>query len=367
MHYQLKTNELKTKKQIIIGILDDESRWARTIERLRDEVWGELDDARLYSVICKFLKRHLGFDFLQLSVFQPSGRRYELVDRYIKNDTNLKGAASPITLKTERKLEALRSRHPILLNAENINWWLANPQNFIDLGFKSGILIPLVYQRRSIGLLKLFSRWNDIYKDLDNGRLSPLVKIIAKSLSNLLIYNTMRRMAIVDGLTNVYNHRFFHEQLNREWKRARRYGSVFSLLMLDIDHFKHYNDTNGHLQGDKVLIAVAQLIRNSVRAVDIVCRYGGEEFAIILPETTIEQGLVVAEKIRQNIIEYPFKYGVKQPLGMVTVSIGLTDSQFEVESAEELVDKADAALYTAKRLGRNQCVIFKPDMIRQIS
>jgi len=338
---------------------DWEARWLRAITRIQDAVGWELDERRLYNAIAKSLKSGVGYDFFELDIMQPSGRRYEPVTTFLRNDTAFGGDLLSIILKPDRQLEILRGRHSILVNEQNVELWLMNPKLMDYMELKSGVLLPIIHQRRSTGLLKLFSRRLSYYKEVDLVRLAVIARIIAKSLSNSRLHSAMRRMATVDGLTNVCNHRFFVEQLNREWKRARRYGSVLSLLMLDIDHFKHYNDANGHLQGDRVLAGVAQVIKNSVREVDIVCRYGGEEFTIILPETSLEQGFVVAEKIRQNVAGHPFKFGARQPLGLVSVSIGLADNQPEIETVEELVNRADTALYNAKKAGRNRCEIFK--------
>ena len=166
----------------------------------------------------------------------------------------------------------------------------------------------------------------------------------------------LRDLAITDGLTRLYNNFYFKDQLSREIDRARRYMQPVSFVMVDIDHFKQYNDTHGHPQGDMVLRRVAEALKGNFRQSDIVTRYGGEEFAVILPQTEKVQALIAAQKVWQAILEYPFPHGDTQPLGRVTVSMGLAAFPDESKDETELIAKADARLYVAKKEGRNQVV-----------
>jgi len=158
----------------------------------------------------------------------------------------------------------------------------------------------------------------------------------------------------IDDLTGVYNHRFFIQQLTMEIDRQKRYPIPLSLLMIDIDYFKHYNDTNGHLAGDQALRAIALLIQHGVRQTDIVARYGGEEFSAILINAGKEGARKIAERVRKNVAETRFPNESLQPNGDLTVSIGVGTFSATVSTLTDLIREADNALYRAKRAGRNR-------------
>jgi diguanylate cyclase (GGDEF)-like protein/PAS domain S-box-containing protein len=162
------------------------------------------------------------------------------------------------------------------------------------------------------------------------------------------------RLSYTDDLTGIYNHRFFVEQLTREVERHRRYATPLSLLMVDIDYFKHYNDTNGHLAGDQVLRAIARLIERGVRQTDIVARYGGEEFAAILTNTEKKGALDIAERVRRNVADARFPNETAQPNKDLTVSVGVATASSSIAALTDLIREADHALYRAKRAGRNR-------------
>ncbi|MCM8771246.1 MAG: diguanylate cyclase [Candidatus Omnitrophica bacterium] len=157
-----------------------------------------------------------------------------------------------------------------------------------------------------------------------------------------------QELSILDSLTGLYNHRHFYEVLPREIERAQRYNHPVSLLMIDIDDFKIYNDTNGHLAGDKLLQDLASVLVKGVRSVDMVFRYGGEEFTVICPETAKQGGVEIAKRIFNLVRE-------KLP---VTMSVGLSTYPDDAQVVQELVAKADLAMYEAKQLGKNRICVF---------
>ncbi len=167
----------------------------------------------------------------------------------------------------------------------------------------------------------------------------------------------MKQLSITDDLTETYNYRYFMESLELELRRAERYEYPISLMMLDIDHFKIYNDTHGHMAGDKVLREVASLIKVTVRHTDILARYGGEEFAVILIKTSLDEACQVAERVRKAVEDLTIDHEDTQPEGQLTVSVGVSTLCSQVSSMKELIKTADDALYEAKRAGRNRVAI----------
>jgi diguanylate cyclase (GGDEF)-like protein len=166
----------------------------------------------------------------------------------------------------------------------------------------------------------------------------------------------LRELAVTDGLTNLNNYRYFKEYLAKEIKRADRHGANVSLIMLDIDYFKNYNDTNGHLAGDQVLRTIAELMKNNIRSIDFAARYGGEEFAIILSETQKTSARFVAEKLRKIVQVHKFPKESTQPNKNITISMGVATFPDDGKSLERIIDCADQRLYRAKAEGRNRVV-----------
>ncbi len=179
-----------------------------------------------------------------------------------------------------------------------------------------------------------------------------------KKERNVLL-KELEKLAITDALTGLYNSRHFFTQLKTEIKRYDRYSRALSLLFLDIDFFKKYNDTWGHLEGDKVLMGIGQVISSCMRSMDTAYRYGGEEFAILLPETRLPKACVVGARIKDNISSRVFEPepGVKQS---VTVSIGATELM-EGEDFRSFIARTDKALYKSKETGRNKLTYILPD------
>ncbi|MBI5560259.1 MAG: diguanylate cyclase [Deltaproteobacteria bacterium] len=164
----------------------------------------------------------------------------------------------------------------------------------------------------------------------------------------------LETLSITDGLTGVFNHRHFYTRLDEEIKRASRYAKPFSLIMLDIDHFKLYNDAHGHKEGDRILKEVAASLMGSLRDSDALARYGGEEFTVILPETGKGQAALLAERVRKGVEAHDFPDAGTQPGGRLTISLGVASYPEDGTTGDGIVEKADAALYRAKEGGRNR-------------
>jgi diguanylate cyclase (GGDEF)-like protein len=184
---------------------------------------------------------------------------------------------------------------------------------------------------------------------------------VAERSAELAEANTrLAQLAVTDGLTSLYNHRHFHERLALEVERSQRNGLPMSLLMIDVDHFKHYNDHHGHPAGDELLRQLARLMTDGRRANDFVARYGGEEFAIVLVDTPKLTAAQVAERLRDRVAGFGVAQAGTQPLGRVSISVGVASFPDDATSPEALVRAADAALYHAKHAGRDRVVLAVP-------
>lgn len=185
---------------------------------------------------------------------------------------------------------------------------------------------------------------------------------IAAGIEKSRLFDAIQQLSQRDGLTGLYNHRVFQEKLSQELNRRVRTLKPLSLIMLDIDHFKQFNDSHGHQAGDAVLRQLAQIIVSQCRcaSIDVCCRYGGEEFSVILPELELHNAVKAAERLRQAVANHAFTIDGNKPAGRVTVSIGVAGlSEAEDTSPEELVKKTDEALYLSKKTGRNR-VSYSP-------
>ena len=182
-----------------------------------------------------------------------------------------------------------------------------------------------------------------------------LIQDLQKTMDDIEDANRqLRDMAIRDGLTGLYNHRYLQEFLSLEVERSHRYAHGFSLIFVDVDHFKKYNDTHGHLQGDHLLRAMAAIFRTFFRKTDVIARYGGEEFMILLPETPKQVACRLAEELRRRIEENTFPGREGLPAQRITISIGVAAFPEDGADAATLTKKADTALYLAKGQGRNR-------------
>lgn len=212
------------------------------------------------------------------------------------------------------------------------------------------VCIPLVSLGKRLGVLSLDNATPDSFREEEVRALEAVADICADAIQNAQSFKKIEEMADIDGLTGIYNRRHLEKRLSTELDRLARYEHGMALLMIDIDHFKNLNDEFGHILGDEVLRHVSAIFNKHLRKADIVCRYGGEEFVVLLPETVRDKAVSVAEKLRSLIENYQFP-GLGRPL---TVSIGVADFPDHGTTRDELVKAADRALYAAKQAGRNK-------------
>jgi diguanylate cyclase (GGDEF)-like protein len=220
-------------------------------------------------------------------------------------------------------------------------------------GVRSLMASPLKAEGRIMGILYVDDFKPRQYTTREISLLMLLSTMAAMAIEKTRLLESTRLLAITDELTGLFNHRHFRKQLNIEISRAERYHRSLSLMMIDIDYFKHYNDTNGHLKGNQVLKEMGRILKEMSREVDIVARYGGEEFSIIMPETNRQKARTLADRLRKRIESHQFDNARKQPDKKLTVSIGVASYPENGGTAFNVTEQADKALYGAKHAGRN--------------
>jgi diguanylate cyclase (GGDEF)-like protein len=215
--------------------------------------------------------------------------------------------------------------------------------------------LPLVAQGETVGLFFIEQRQAAIA--VNDQDLRALTETVALSLANLRLREKLRNQSIRDPLTGLFNRRYLEESLELECSRAERSKQPITVVMVDVDHFKRFNDTFGHDAGDLVLKNIGELLRRSIRQGDVACRYGGEEFMLVFPGTSASEAVGVAERVREGARRLEIVYR-NQTLGRITVSLGVAAYPMAGETPAELIDAADQTLYAAKNAGRDRVELF---------
>jgi diguanylate cyclase (GGDEF)-like protein len=230
--------------------------------------------------------------------------------------------------------------------------------------YRSGsfLILPVSAGNRVVGVINLADKSDGVYTQEDVNSLMTVVGHASLALQRsdlFLMTKELKKISTTDPLTQLLNRRYFQRRSQEEILRAQRHSSPLSLVMLDLDDFKFYNDHHGHPAGDSLLIGVSRGIREAVRSIDVVSRFGGEEFAILSPQTDTREAMIVAERVRESVQSRPFPHREKQPLGTISLSAGVATYPHQAGSLQELLDNADRALYRAKGAGKNQVVLYR--------
>jgi diguanylate cyclase (GGDEF)-like protein len=219
-------------------------------------------------------------------------------------------------------------------------------------------IVPLICQDRVVGVLNLADK-------LQDGGFAPgeialvelFSQLVGASIGNIKLFERIQHQATMDGLTGLVNHRTFYEILEKELWRSRRYGGKISLIMIDIDNLKKINDTYGHRAGDKVIKEISRRIKGCIRQIDVAARYGGDEFSVVLPNTSLGDATVVSERMVDVVANSPVIWQKEQ----IPVSISVGVGQYDTDTnPEDITSRSDEALYTAKQAGKNTVRIFQP-------
>lgn len=296
----------------------------------------------IFRVFSTFLKQNFIFDKCDLLILKWE-KESPSVDR----------------IYSTRRLEA--SGHPAVEPSayeKLIKKFIENQQEVYELRANdeknSFAGVPLLSEKKLVGILTV----EGLPKE-DFEKFVILSIQFALEIRKVLLYETVEKLAITDSLTGLYLRRYFSERFGEELQRSERYKFKFSFLMIDIDNFKRCNDTYGHLVGDVILKEIARLIKENVREIDIISRYGGEEFAVILPETDSAGAALASERLRKKIEENVFKaYDERLK---ITVSIGFAVYPEDANNAKALIERSDSALYAAKKSGKNVVCEYKKE------
>jgi len=224
-----------------------------------------------------------------------------------------------------------------------------------ECGIRSQAAVALKTGDAVIGVIVLASAERREFSATEMERLIVLSNQSSLSLQNALLHAELERLSVTDRLTDLYNHGYFKQRLDEEFKRAARFGHRMSLIMFDLDDFKAYNDTFGHPRGDALLKAVSNVIQSNLRTMDVAARYGGEEFVVVLPETDTAGAMAVGERIREGVEAIQLDGPESAPV-LKTISVGVATFPHHAASSLRLLESADAAMYRAKRAGKNRVV-----------
>ncbi|MBP7460318.1 MAG: diguanylate cyclase [Candidatus Delongbacteria bacterium] len=237
--------------------------------------------------------------------------------------------------------------------------WLKNlPDDDERIENDNSFMVSMVYQDQRVGLLRVQSvAFPEYIRDYRDVAIS-LAKLCSLAIANSRLFQRVQQLAITDPLTGLFNRRHFFELSGNEFGRTRRYDRSLAAMMLDIDHFKKVNDRYGHAVGDQVLIEVTRCCRQQLRDCDIFGRYGGEEFVILMPETSLDHAMIAAERLRSSVSNLEI-HNQHQVLN-VTISLGVAMLNPECRDLEELLDWSDRGLYQAKNSGRNRVCLYDP-------
>jgi len=228
-----------------------------------------------------------------------------------------------------------------------------------DVNIRLVVARAIESYERAMAIKEHSSELENLNIKLEEANKNLSIKVEQRTKALKRVNKELEKLAITDPLTGVSNRRYFVERLKKEFNRAKRYSHDLSLIMIDIDHFKKFNDVHGHLLGDSVLVELSSIFNSNVRTTDFVSRYGGEEFVLTLPETDKGGALEIAERIRKSVEKHNFPHSLKAKTGKITVSTGISSYPEDASTIRNLMEKADKAMYMAKNGGRNKIVLSR--------
>lgn len=344
-----KLNQARTELSDAIDQLQTRSRELRILNTIGRDISASLDPEVVFAQVSRHLQGILDAPLLFLSLYHrtPSENYQEYIARdgvmQPRPERALGQGFTTWMMETRRHLLV----HDLAVDRESIPC----APVILDLSVRSIMATPLASAGETIGVLCTESPRPGAYTIDHLSVFTTIAQQAAVALENARNF----QMATVDQLTRLYLRDFFFRKLQEEQVRARRYGSTFTVLMLDLDAFKGINDRLGHLAGDRYLLRVGEVIRETMRAADVPCRYGGEEFCILLPETDVTGALKIAERIRKRVTHLEVKFGDHEMRTTISAGVAAYPADYP-GTIQGLIEKADQALYAAKQAGRDRIV-----------
>lgn len=326
--------------------------------QLNQAMTSTLDQSTLFERMFQVLRDLTHSSRIVLLLYNPGSEELEIRKAFGMPTESLDG----VVFRLDEGITGVAARSQELVYVPDISQDLRS-LNYKGRSSGQGSLacLPLVIKQRLVGILNLHKDDLDAFSEQDLKLIQAIGNQAAIAIENAQLYEKTRDLSNTDELTSLANRRHFQGILKREVDQAKRYNTTFSLIMLDVDHFKQYNDTHGHLAGDLVLKRVANILLQNTRGIDLVARFGGEEFVVLLPRTDERGALATAEKLRQCVHDEAVAgMETSQPLGRLTLSLGIAIYPLHSKDIFDLLNMADQALYQAKSAGRNRCVVWTP-------
>lgn len=339
------------KNAILQQEIKEQQELLKVISDLTNIILSDVSLDKVYQVFSEELRRLVDFDRVSIALIEGDNIRYFAVSEEIKTERT-PGTTYP--LKDSHTGWVAKHQKPLIIKELTKEQISPIGELKLEEGIRSSIHVPLFYRGKVFGTLNLSSVRPRAYGEREKEILEHLAGQIAGAIMNAYFYKQLQEESRLDALTELFNRRYFNERLDEEVNRCLRHSGMFSLAICDLDFFKHYNNRYGHIAGDELLREIGRLIKDSVRTVDLVFRYGGDEFVILFPDTELDDAFSVAERVRRNIEDEMKKRGLS-----LTVSIGLASWPMDGTRGAEIVDAADVAASKGKLRGGNQCISSK--------
>lgn len=330
----------------LLGQKDGDVKKIVGLNRIGGVISSNIELDKIYLGLITELNRILPFDRLTISLLDESKENVEMFAATSEGEIVSNDAVRPARVCCAAR--TIKEQGPVLHHDLSKKPHLPDDRDVLSDGMNSCVSIPLMSRERLTGALCLFKQQKNGFSKKDLEILRPVAYQVAMAVENAHLYQRLKERAVRDSLTGIYNYAYLHAFLTRELARARRYKRPLSVVMLDIDDFKRYNDTHGHQNGDKVLKSFAKTLQANTRLVDIAARYGSDEFVLVLPDTDHTKAASIVERMREGLERE--KFFNEPDGGPLSFSFGITSYPSEAEDENELIRIADRKLYKAKKV-----------------